>query len=100
MKTVDEIMEQAQLFASTWALINSRFDNGDLLSIANDAKVELRVMVEAALSKQAAHVAELEAALRGAREAIRKEISEEWECTSYHPSLTKAVFTIDKLLKD
>ena len=51
MKTVDEIMEQAQLFASTWALINSRFDNGDLLSIANDAKVELRVMVEAALSK-------------------------------------------------
>ena len=45
-------------------------------------------------------IAELEAALRGAREAIRKEISEEWECTSYHPSLTKAVFTIDKLLKD
>ena len=96
MKTVDEIMEQAQLFASTWALINSRFDNGDLLSIANDAKVELRVMVEAALSKQAAHVVELEAALRDARAALHLHV----ELTRPIHTTTLALERIKEVLKD
>lgn len=67
MKTVDEIMEQAQVFASTWSLVGGRFDDGDLLNIANDAKAELREMVEAALNAQAAHVAELERQLAEAK---------------------------------
>lgn len=43
------IMEQAQVFASTYALIGSRFDTGQFLEDAEEAKSELRGMIETAL---------------------------------------------------
>lgn len=49
-ETTDKIMEQAQEFASTWALVGGRFDNGDMFTDAEQAKCELRSMVEAALA--------------------------------------------------
>jgi hypothetical protein len=51
-----EIMEQAQVFASSWALVGSRFDNGTALDDAKEALEELRVMVSSltALAARAA----------------------------------------------
>lgn len=43
--TVDLVMEQAQVFASAWALVGSRFDEGGMLDEANLAKAELAEMV-------------------------------------------------------
>lgn len=46
---VEEVMAQAQVFASAWALVGSRFDSGDGLAVAEAAKAELRKMLEKAL---------------------------------------------------
>lgn len=43
------IMEQAQVFASTYALIGSRFDTGQFLEDAEEAKTDLRKMIETVL---------------------------------------------------
>ena len=53
-KAVDEIMEQAQVFASAWSLVGGRFDGGNAMDDAEAAKSELRVMV-ASLANAAAH---------------------------------------------
>jgi hypothetical protein len=50
MSTVDEtklneIMELAQVFASAWSLVGSRFDDGNMLHEAETAKKELRQMI-------------------------------------------------------
>lgn len=44
-EALDQIMEQAQVFASAWALIGGRFDDGNAPGDAEDAKSELRTMV-------------------------------------------------------
>jgi uncharacterized Zn finger protein (UPF0148 family) len=44
-KAVDEIMEHAQIFASAWSLVGGRFDGGNAMDDAEEAKAELRVMV-------------------------------------------------------
>lgn len=46
---IDEIMSQAQVFASAWSLVGSRFDQGDELENAEAQKAELRALVERAL---------------------------------------------------
>jgi len=43
--SIDEVMDQAQVFASAWSLVGGRFDNGDMLDEANKAKAELRAML-------------------------------------------------------
>ncbi len=43
---IDKIMTQAQVFASSWALVDTRFDRGDCLAEAEQAKAELREMLE------------------------------------------------------
>ncbi len=53
---VQQIMEQAQVFASAWSLVGSRFDTGDLIDLAKEAKDELREMVESALTAPPARV--------------------------------------------
>lgn len=66
---VREVMEQAQVFASTWATVGGRFDTGTAMEDADEAKEELRRMVQslATLAAEAhppaddARVAELEA---------------------------------------
>lgn len=43
-KIIDSIMEQAQVFASTWALIDTRFDEGTMLVRAESEKDKLELM--------------------------------------------------------
>ena len=43
---VDEIMEQAQCFASTWSLVGGRFDDGSKVEQAKEEKEELRIMLQ------------------------------------------------------
>jgi hypothetical protein len=44
--TSAEIMTQAQVFASAWSLVGGCFDSGSGLEDAEEAKAELRAMVE------------------------------------------------------
>lgn len=44
--SIETIMEQAQVYASAWSLVGSRFDNGDRLEQAEEEKQALRVMLE------------------------------------------------------
>ena len=44
-EAMQQIMEQAQVFASAWSLVGGRFDTGNALDDAEDAKAELRTMV-------------------------------------------------------
>lgn len=43
---IDRVMEQAQVFASAWSLVGSRFDKGDGLERAEAEKTALRRMLE------------------------------------------------------
>ena len=45
---VDAIMEQAQVFASTYSLVGGRFDDGTKYQQSEDEKAELRRMIKAA----------------------------------------------------
>lgn len=49
---VSAIMEQAQVFASTWSLVDGQFDKGDMLQQAEAAKAELRQLVTAAVGSE------------------------------------------------
>ncbi|MFG5864432.1 host nuclease inhibitor protein [Metapseudomonas sp. CR1201] len=44
--SVESIMSQAQVFASAWSLIDGPFDSGNALENAEEAKEELREMLE------------------------------------------------------
>lgn len=44
--SIDSVMSQAQVFASAWSLVGGPFDNGDALENAEEAKEELREMLE------------------------------------------------------
>ncbi len=46
---VNQLMEQAQVFASAWSLVGGKFDFGNALEEAEQAKTELRSMVVEAL---------------------------------------------------
>lgn len=48
-KYVEQIMEQAQVFASAWSLVGGRFDFGNALNDAYEAKDELRALVARAI---------------------------------------------------
>lgn len=37
--TKNQIMEQAQVFASAWSMVGGPFDNGDQIDLAGDEKV-------------------------------------------------------------
>ena len=42
---VNSVMEQAQVFASAWSLVGSRFDSGNGLENAEEEKKALRAML-------------------------------------------------------
>lgn len=42
---VEQVMEQAQVFASAWSLVGGPFDAGDGLELANEEKAQLRALV-------------------------------------------------------
>lgn len=44
--TIEDIMEQAQVYASAWALVGSKFDQGNQLKAAKAEKQNLEVMLE------------------------------------------------------
>lgn len=50
--TVDQVMEQAEIFASAWSLVGGPFDSGDQLEQAKLEKEELLGMVEALAGEQ------------------------------------------------
>lgn len=53
MSTTEKIMSMAQEYASAWALVGSRFDNGHGMEYAEEARAALLKAVEA-LEKDAA----------------------------------------------
>lgn len=44
--SIDSIMEQVQVFASAWSLVGGPFDKGNALENAEEAKLDLRDMLE------------------------------------------------------
>lgn len=44
--TIEMLMEQAQVFASSWSLVGGLFDQGNQLQVANDEKARLEDMLE------------------------------------------------------
>ena len=44
--STEKIMEQAQVFASAWSLVGSRFDFGDAIDNANEEEERLGQMIE------------------------------------------------------
>lgn len=48
--TIDQLMEQAQVFASAWSLVGGKFDSGDGIAHAETMKAELRAMLVAAIA--------------------------------------------------
>ena len=51
--TLADLMAQAQVYASAYSLVGSRFDQGGELENAEEQKAELRKMIEAAISTAA-----------------------------------------------
>lgn len=55
VEAITQVMEQAQVFASSWALVGGIFDQGNAMDDADEEKAELRTMVaslaRAALSR-------------------------------------------------
>lgn len=46
---IREIMEQAQVFASTYSLVGGCFDDGSKMQQSNDEKVELERLIRLAI---------------------------------------------------
>lgn len=44
--TAEEVMEQVQVYASTWSLVGGPFDSGDTLDRAHSEKAKLKILVE------------------------------------------------------
>ena len=49
---INEVMSQAQVFASAWSLVGGRFDDGSAMVDAEQAKQELRSMLLAAPTRR------------------------------------------------
>ena len=49
---VADLMEQAQVFASTWASVDGPFDDGNTMQRAEDEKVNLEAAIRAAIAQQ------------------------------------------------
>lgn len=54
--TAEQLMEQVQVFASAWSLVGGPFDSGQALENAEEAKEELREMIEGLLEAHSGHV--------------------------------------------
>ena len=48
-EALEDIMTQVQVFASAYSLIGSRFDSGTCLEDAEEAKIELRMLIKTAI---------------------------------------------------
>lgn len=55
----DQLMEQAQVFASAWSLVGGPFDRGSALENAEEAKDDLREMIDDLMEQYHDHVNEI-----------------------------------------
>ena len=53
--TTKEILEQAQVFASAWSLVGSRFDSGDAIDSANNEEERLGQMIDELVKERNAY---------------------------------------------
>ena len=88
-EAVDEIMIQAQVFASAWSLVGGRFDTGHCSDAAKEAKIELEEMVRAALAAAPAQerIDALELEVRQLTEQIA-ELQKPYEQGAQHDTRT------------
>lgn len=63
-------MNQAQVFASAWALVGGRFDGGHAITDAEQAQEDLKGMVLAAMAGKDGEIARLQALLDTANATI------------------------------
>lgn len=47
-EAIDDLMEKIQEFASTWAVVGGRFDDGTAMERAEESKAEIRAILRAA----------------------------------------------------
>ena len=69
---VKNVMEQAQVFASAWALVGGPFDDGNALETAKEARDELRAMLAAAPPAPSAEPVSLN------DPAVQKRLAAQW----------------------
>lgn len=81
-EALDQIMEQAHVFASAWSLVGGPFDSGNALSDAEEAKAELRTMVRSLADLAAETVrpaAQAPAPAHAAERAAARELLDAWD---------------------
>lgn len=72
--TTNEILEQAQVFASAWSLVGSRFDSGDAIDSANNEEERLGQMIDELVKERNAYAKaadEMAAAHKVERDALK-----------------------------
>ena len=72
--TTKEILEQAQVFASAWSLVGSRFDSGDAIDSANNEEERLGQMIDELVKERNAYAKaadEMAAAHKVERDALK-----------------------------
>lgn len=79
--TTEDVMAQAQVFASAWSLVGGRFDSGDALHDANEAKKQLEQMIRAMVDAAPAAPAMTDAQMTAAVE--REEAEQERAHAAY-----------------
>jgi hypothetical protein len=70
MKTVDEIMDDVQSFASAWSMVGGDMDSGDMLRISEVGKAGIREHIEAMDRSIAARTSAPPAPAQSGREQI------------------------------
>ena len=88
---INSLMEQAQVFASSWSLIGGRFDGGNAMHDAEEAKAELRQMIEEALQITWVWLTD---------EKITKSYEQAWNEDRDAWSVKGFAYTIEAKLKD
>lgn len=67
---IEKLMTQAQVFASAWALVGSRFDQGGEIDNANAQKEDLRKMIADLVQTNTQLLIQLEAAKQTQQNAV------------------------------
>lgn len=81
--TTDQLMAQAQVFASAWSLIHGPFDRGNRLENAEEARDELREMIDDLMEQHSVQV-------EGMAESVQKLIDWHGRQTVHLESLLSA----------
>ena len=107
--TTNEILEQAQVFASAWSLVGSRFDSGDAIDSANNEEERLGQMIDELVKERnayakcaddmaAAHKVERDALKDAARLALDALDAVEIDEKHYLTKCSKAIAALKAVL--